>query len=107
MSKSPSSDCATRFTSAASRLTPRLILPDLTTMAREVTLLITASSDAERPVVPMTWTRPRWACCGVDQAALGGDGESGDGGTGHGEIEDAVGVGRQRPQIAGQLDAVG
>ena len=54
MSKPSSSDCATRLTSAASRLTPRLILPDLTTMAREVTLLITASSDAESPVVPMT-----------------------------------------------------
>ncbi len=36
-------------------------MPDFTTMAREVTLLITASSDADRPVVPMTWTRPRWA----------------------------------------------
>ena len=61
MSKLSSSDCATRLTSAASRLTPRLILPDLTTMACLVTLLITASSDAERPVVPMTWTRPRSA----------------------------------------------
>src|SRR6202171_6361220 len=61
MSKPSSNDCATRFTSAASRLTPRLILPDFTTMAREVTLLITASSDDDRPVVPMTWTRPRWA----------------------------------------------
>src|SRR5260370_12997040 len=40
---------------------PRLILPDLTTMARVVTLLITASSDDDRPVVPMTCTRPRWA----------------------------------------------
>src|SRR5712675_1168330 len=61
ISKSSSSDCATRLTIAASRLIPRLILPDLTTMARVVTLLITASSDTERPVVPMTWTRPRWA----------------------------------------------
>src|SRR5260370_30591912 len=40
---------------------PRLILPDLTTVAREVTLLITASSDDDRPVVPMTWTRRRSA----------------------------------------------
>ena len=61
MSKPSSSDCATRLTSAASRLTPRLILPDFTTMARPVTLLITASSDDDRPVVPMMWTRPRWA----------------------------------------------
>ena len=30
-------------------------------MAREVTLLITASSDDDSPVVPMTCTRPRWA----------------------------------------------
>src|SRR6266436_2844774 len=61
ISKLSSSDCATRLTSAANKLTPRLILPDLTTMAREVTLLITASSEWDRPVVPMTWTRPRWA----------------------------------------------
>src|SRR6185437_12539985 len=61
MSKLSSSDCATRLTSAASKLTPRLILPDLTTVAREVTLRITASSEAESPVVPMTCTRPRSA----------------------------------------------
>src|SRR6478752_4508867 len=61
MSKSASSDCATRLTSAARRLTPRLILPDFTTMARWVTLLMTASSDDDRPVVPMIWTRPRSA----------------------------------------------
>src|ERR1700737_314556 len=61
MSKASSSDCAIRFTSAASRLTPRLILPDRTTTACEVTLLMTASSDADSPVVPTTWTRPRWA----------------------------------------------
>src|SRR5882724_230841 len=61
MSKPSSRDCATRFTSAASKLTPRLILPDLTTMAREVTLLMTASSDDDRPVVPITCTRPRSA----------------------------------------------
>src|SRR6201987_461346 len=61
MSKLWSSDCAARLTSAASRLTPRLILPDFTTMARAVTLRITASSEADRPVVPMTVTMPRWA----------------------------------------------
>src|SRR6516162_7824318 len=61
MSKLASSDCATRLTSAASRLTPRLILPDFTTTAREVTLLITASSEADKPVVPIICTRPRWA----------------------------------------------
>src|ERR1700738_5627843 len=40
---------------------PRLILPDLTTMAREVTLWMTASSELERPVVPMMWISPRSA----------------------------------------------
>src|SRR6201992_3973619 len=61
MSKFSPSDCATRLTSAARVLTPRLILPDFTTMACEVTLRITASSDADRPVVPMTGTMPRCA----------------------------------------------
>ena len=96
MSKLSSSDCATRLTSAASRLTPRLILPDFTTMAREVTLLITASSDAESPVVPMTWTRPRSAAIATLAMVAAG----------HGEIQNAVGIGRQRPQIGRELDAV-
>jgi len=79
------------------QIDPRLILPDLTTMARVVTLLITASSDTERPVVPMN----------VDQAPLGGDGDIGNGGGGHGEVEDAVGVRRQRPQIGREQDPIG
>ena len=97
MSKPSSSDCATRLTSAASRLTPRLILPDLTTMAREVTLLITASSERRKP----------GGADDVNQAALGGDRDIGDGRGRHGEVENAVGIRRQRPQIGRQLDAVG
>ena len=40
--------CATRLISAASRLTPRLILPDLTITARLAALLIMASSAARQ-----------------------------------------------------------
>ena len=36
-------------------------MPDCTTTAREVTLLITAMSDTDRPVVPTMCTRPRSA----------------------------------------------
>ena len=36
-------------------------MPDCTTIARDVTLLMTAMSEPDSPVVPMTWTRPRWA----------------------------------------------
>ena len=42
----------------------------------------------------------------MDEAALGGDRDIGDGSPRHGEIEDAVGIGRQRPQIGGKLDAI-
>ena len=42
----------------------------------------------------------------MDEAALGGDRDIGDGGGRHGEIQNAVGIGRQRPQIGGELDAV-
>src|SRR6267143_3249000 len=76
MSKPASNDCATRLTSAASRLTPRLIFPDLTTVAREVTLLITASSDDDRPVVPMTWTRRRSAAMATLAMVAAGTGKS-------------------------------
>ena len=89
MSKFSSSDCATRLTSAASRLTPRLILPDFTTMAREVTLL-------DHRIVRRRQAR---GADDVDDAALGGDRNIGDGRGRHGEIENAVGVRRQRPEI--------
>ena len=42
----------------------------------------------------------------VDEAALGGDRDIGDGRGRHGEIQNAVGIGRQRPQIGRELDAV-
>src|ERR1035437_5841625 len=53
MSKELSSVLATRRVSAASRLTPRLILPDLTITALLAASLILASSAAAKPVVPM------------------------------------------------------
>ena len=43
----------------------------------------------------------------MDEAALGGDRDIGDGRARHGEIENAVGIGRQRPQIGREFDAVG
>ena len=56
MSKESSSVLATRRASAASRLTPRLILPDFTITALLAASLILASSAAAKPVVPMMWT---------------------------------------------------
>ena len=56
MSKELSSVLATRRVSAASRLTPRLILPDLTITALLAASLILASSAALKPVVPMMCT---------------------------------------------------
>ena len=50
--------CATRLTSAASRLTPMLMLPDLTITARLAASAISFSFSPESPVVPMTWTSP-------------------------------------------------
>ena len=43
----------------------------------------------------------------MNQAALGGDRDIGDGRARHGEIQNAVGIRRQRPQIGRQLNAVG
>ena len=76
---------------------PRLILPDFTTIAREVTLLITASSSAESPVVPMTWTRPRWAAIATLAMVAAGTVKS--------RMPSALADIVQRS--AGQLDAVG
>ena len=57
MSKSSASSArAACSTSTASRLTPRLILPDLTIVAWRAAAAIFALSSAEQPVVPMTWT---------------------------------------------------
>src|SRR6185312_8593678 len=61
MSKAASSVLATRLVSAASRLTPRLILPDLTMTVVFAASAIFASSAAEQPVVPMTCTLPALA----------------------------------------------
>src|SRR6185437_4267826 len=61
MSNELSSVFATRFVSAASRLTPRLMLPDLTITALLAASLIFASSAALSPVVPMMCSLPALA----------------------------------------------
>src|SRR6185437_3377057 len=58
MSNEASSVLATRRTSAASRLTPRLMLPDFTITAFLAASLMRASSSALKPVVPMMWVLP-------------------------------------------------
>ena len=52
MSNDWSSTFATRLVIAATRLTPRLMLPDFTITAFFEASLIFASSSAESPVVP-------------------------------------------------------
>ena len=61
MSKSSSSVAATRLASAASRFTPRLILPDFTITARFAASAISFSFSPDRPVVPSTCTLPALA----------------------------------------------
>ena len=63
-------------------------MPDCTTTARWVTLLMTALSDD------------------VDDAALGRDGHIGDSRRRHSEIQNSVGPFRDFPEVSGQLDAV-
>src|ERR1700741_4986620 len=50
--------CAAWRTNAASRLTPKLIFPDLTITAWRAAARIFAPSSAEKPVVPGTGTVP-------------------------------------------------
>ena len=78
----PSSVFATRLASAASRLTPRLMLPDLTITAVFAASLIFASSAALKPVVPMIWTMPAFAASAASATR----------GRRRGEIDDPVGL---------------
>ena len=96
MSKLSSSDCATRLTSAASRLTPRLILPDLHHDGARGDALDHGHLGHRQP----------GGADDVHEAALGGDRDIGDGRARHGEIQNAVGIGRQRPQVGRKFDAV-
>ena len=43
----------------------------------------------------------------MNEAAFGGDGDVGDGGAGHGEVENAVRIRRHRPEIGRQQHAIG
>ena len=80
---------------AASRLTPRLILPDLTITALLAASLIFTSSAA----------LSRW-CQDMRLAGLGRERGEGNGGNRRGEINNAVSLCQQRRGIAGQLNAV-
>src|SRR5579862_698196 len=72
MSKDASSVCATRLVKAASRLTPRLILPDWTMIAFLAASLTLAWSPAFMPVVPMTCTLPSAAACAANTRVADG-----------------------------------
>ena len=72
MSNSWSSVRATRRTSAATRLTPRLKLPDLTTIERCAAVAISFSFSGDRPVVPMTCTRPCFATISANATVAAG-----------------------------------
>src|SRR5262245_25690482 len=72
MSKSSSSVFATCLTSAASRLTPMLMLPDLTITARFAACSISFSFSPVSPVVPMTWTQPLRAVCSAKASVAAG-----------------------------------
>ena len=96
MSNSSSSVFATRLVSAASRLTPRLMLPDLTMTARRAAVAISASSSEVRPVVPMMWTRPVRAVSSANAMRRRRDGE----------IDQPIRLRQQRLDLGGNLDAV-
>src|SRR5262252_5512628 len=72
MSKSSSSVFATCLTSAASRLTPILMLPDLTITARFAACSISFSFSPVSPVVPMMWTQPLRAVCSAKARVAAG-----------------------------------
>jgi hypothetical protein len=80
---------------AASRLTPRLILPERTMVAWRAAAASLASSASDSPVVPTTWTMRAWAASSAKP----------DGGGGRGEVEHPVGPGEQRQRVVGDLDA--
>ena len=71
-------------------------MPDFTIRAPLAAAAIAFSWSGESPVVPMTWTRPRCA-------SLSGQSH---GRRRHGEVENAVGLGEQRLDLAGDQDAV-
>ena len=92
MSKSRgSSALAACSTSTASRLTPRLILPDLTIVAWRAAAAILASSSG----------RAAGGADDVHDARLRGIAGELDGRGGHGEVEHAVGLGEGRQRIVG------
>ena len=95
MSNSEPSARATCAVRAASRLTPRLILPALTMVAWRAAASILASSASERPVVPMTWT----------MRALSRQRGEFDGRGRRGEVEHAVDLGKEGQGIVGDGDA--
>ena len=97
MSKPSSSVFATRLVSAASRLTPRLMLPDLTITARLRRLRDLASSSAECPVVPMMCTLPAAQQLGKRRCVAAGMVKS---------IRPSA-LGEQRLGVGAELDAVG
>ena len=85
-----SSACAAWRTSTASRLTPRLILPDLTIAAWRAAAAIFSSSSAESPVVPMMWAMRACAAISAKRERR----------RRHGEIEHALGLGEERQRVA-------
>ena len=76
--------------STASRLTPRLMLPDFMIAVFFAASATLASSAADMPVVPMMWTSPRFR---GERGERHGRGR-------HCEIDDAVGRERARPHLA-------
>ena len=83
--------CAACSTSTASRLTPRLILPDLTIVAWRAAAAILASSSG----------RAAGRADDMDDARLRGVAGEFDGRRRHGEVEHAVGLGEGRQRIVG------
>ena len=97
MSKSSSSDFATRLTSAASRFDSETHVAGFHDNG--------AGGDAlDHRVVGV---RQAGGADHMDKSALGGDGDIGDGRSRDRKINHAVGVFRQFPEVSGQLDAVG
>ena len=94
MSKSAPSAAAACRTSAARRLTPRLMLPDWTMRAWRA-----AARAWRNPARRGRSCRPRGRC------GLGGERGELDGRGGRGEIENAVGVGEGGQRIVGDRDA--
>ena len=95
MSKSSSSVSATRLTSAASRLTPRLMLPDFTIAQRLAASAISFSFSPDSPVVPrISALPPAHSSAKATRRRR------------HSEVDQRVGLGKQRRSIGGDLDPV-